>query len=212
MPKHTTNYNDTFIEVAEDCPAMKGIVPPLKDPPTIANIQFDLLHTQPYAFTSDDVLFRAYAQKNEIPQSAWKEARERFFSKGQACMRASPLTKRLGWGVHSDAEGRIALFPLGSKEYTGFVKDDTVRKVKAMRNSRGGSQPCAPDPSSVNWMLIWIWSPRIVSRFWRMSFIPQLRHARTSPPIFATVSPPSRRTGPAPGATPSYDRWCRVYS
>ena len=136
MSLHTTNYFDTFILVSDDCPVAGSEVPPVKAKPTIAKIQFDLLHEHPYKFTSDDLLFRAYALKNDIAEVEWKEAREQFFSKGQACMRASPLTKRYGWGVHSDAEGRIALIGMESEEYDRFVKDDRVRKVKAMRNSQ----------------------------------------------------------------------------
>ena len=136
MSLHTTNYFDTFILVSDDCPVAESEVPPVKAKPTIAKIQFDLLHKHPYKYTSDDLLFRTYALKKDIAEVLWKEAREQFFSKGQACMRASPLTKRYGWGVHSDAEGRIALIGMESEEYDRFVKDDRVRKVKAMRNSQ----------------------------------------------------------------------------
>ena len=62
MKTHTTNYYNTLIEVAEDCPADKGIVPPMKsDEPTIANLQFEILINHPYQFTSDDVIFQVYA-------------------------------------------------------------------------------------------------------------------------------------------------------
>ena len=37
-------------------------------------------------------------------------ARKQFFSKGQPCFRASPLTKQLGWGVHCDKNGKVALY------------------------------------------------------------------------------------------------------
>jgi hypothetical protein len=50
----TTNYKNTFIQIAEDCPAVKGEI---------------------------------------------KEAREYFFSKGQACFRTSPLTKSYGASI-----------------------------------------------------------------------------------------------------------------
>ena len=30
MKQHTTNYHNTFIEIAEDCPATQSEVPPLK--------------------------------------------------------------------------------------------------------------------------------------------------------------------------------------
>jgi hypothetical protein len=97
----TTNYFNTFIEVA------------------------------------DDVLFHVYAIKNKIAPEDLARAREQFFSKGQPCFRASPLTKRYGWGVHSDEDGRIALLPLESKEYTKLAEDEKLSHFKAMRSKRG---------------------------------------------------------------------------
>lgn len=127
--EHTTNYFDTFIEVADDCPVVSSEVPPAKDPRTAAQITFEMLVDQPYMFTSDDVLYAASGERRGL-------GREEFFSKGQPCMRSSPLTKRYGWGVHSDADGRIATFPMASAEYSAFVSDANLRHVKGMRSSR----------------------------------------------------------------------------
>ena len=133
----STNYFNTLIEVAEDCPATIGEIPPLKGgKKSIANLQFELLHEHPYAYTSDDVLFSVYATRKEIPKEDWQEARERFFSKGQPCFRASPLTKRYGWGLHSNADGKIALYGIESEEYQRLVTDESVQKKKAMRSKR----------------------------------------------------------------------------
>ncbi len=135
----TTNYINTFIEVADDCPVTEAEVPtPRGDAKTAASIQFETVIDHPYKFTSDDVLFKVYAVKNNINGAAALAAeREKFFSKGQPCMRASPLTKRYGWGVHSNASGKIALYPLGSPEYKKLAKDNSVEHVKAMRSKRG---------------------------------------------------------------------------
>lgn len=49
MKLHTTNYQNTFIEVAEDCSATKAEAPPKEgDNKPVANLQFDLLDKQPY--------------------------------------------------------------------------------------------------------------------------------------------------------------------
>ena len=136
MKIHCTNYHNTFIEIAEDSPATKGEMPPLKDKKTIANIQFDMLYEHPYKYTSDDVIFSAYAIKNQIPKSELKEARTQFFSKGQPCMRTSPLTKRYGWGIHNDETGKIAMYACESAEYKKFTKDKKLKVIKAMKSSR----------------------------------------------------------------------------
>lgn len=137
MKTHTTNYQNTFIEVAEDCPVQAGEVPPRKgEAKTVANLQYDLLHKHPYKYTSDDVIFQVYADRNDLTKKEYKEARELFFSKGQPCLRASPLTKRYGWGVHHDQDGKIALYGSETAEYKRFSKDKSLKVVKAMKTSR----------------------------------------------------------------------------
>ena len=137
MKIHTTNYKNAFIEAAEDCPAVKGEIPPVKgDAKTIANLQFEMLSKKPYAFTSDEVLFQIYAIKNDLAESELKTEREKFFSKGQACLRTSPLAKRYGWGIHHDNEGKVALFGRETDQYEKFQKDKNLQVVKAMRSSR----------------------------------------------------------------------------
>lgn len=137
MAIHTTNYTDTFIAVADDCTATAGEIPPAKgDAKSVAQLQFEMISKHPYAFTSDDVLFSVYATRNDISRGEMKKAREQFFSKGQPCFRASPLTKRYGWGVHSNAEGKIALFGCETKEYQQMLNNQKLKLVKAMKTSR----------------------------------------------------------------------------
>jgi hypothetical protein len=137
MKQHTTNYFDTLIEVAEDCPVAAAEVPASKgDVKTVAQLQYELIAKHPYRYTSDDVLFQVYARRNDLTPSEYKAAREAFFSKGQPCLRASPLTKRYGFGVHADKDGKIALYGVETSKYTQLLKDDAVKKVKAMRTSK----------------------------------------------------------------------------
>lgn len=137
MKEHTTNYFNTFITIADDCPAGSGKVPPSKkDSKTVAELQFELVKKNPYQYTSDDVLFQVFAERNDLTKSEWKKAREDYFSKGQPCFRASPLTKRYGWGVHYNAEGKMAIYGAGTKEYQQFLKDKTLKVLKAMKSAR----------------------------------------------------------------------------
>lgn len=129
MKPHSTNYYDTFIEIAEDCPVAAAQTPPPKEPKTAAQIEYDMITGNPYQFTSDDVLYASNGQRRGI-------TREDFFSKGQPCFRSSALTKRYGWGVHSDKEGKVALYAAGSPEYERFSSDPSVKQVRAMRSSK----------------------------------------------------------------------------
>ncbi len=136
---HTTNYYNTFIQIADDCPVSNAEVPPIKDDDkTIAHLQFEMIVDNPYKYTSDDVIFNAYAVKNNITgKSMQAEARAMFFSKGQACLRASALTKRYGWGVHHNAESKIAVYAVDSAEYKKMVKDKALKQLKGMRSKKG---------------------------------------------------------------------------
>lgn len=137
MKTHTTNYVNTFIEVAEDCSMEVAEIPSSKgDKKTIAKMQYDMIVQNPYQFTSDDVFFQIYADRNDLTMAEYLAAREHFFSKGQACFRASPLTKRYGFGVHANKEGKIAIFGRETKEYENLLNNPTVKKVKAMRTSK----------------------------------------------------------------------------
>lgn len=137
MKVHTTNYQNTFIEIAADCPATSGEIPPAKgDAKTVANLQFEMLLKNPYQYTSDDVLFQVYADRNDLTKAEYKAAREQFFSKGQPCFRASPLTKRYGWGVHFDKDGKMAIVGSDTPQYKKFLKDKSLTVVKAMKSSK----------------------------------------------------------------------------
>jgi len=136
MKIHSTNYFDTFIEVAEDTKANSGTIPPTKDKKTVAEMQHELIFNNPYKFTSDDIFFQVFAVRNDLTKEEYKQAREQFFSKGQPCFRASPLTKTYGYGVHSDSNGKVALVAMETDEYQRFLADNKIKKIKAMKSSR----------------------------------------------------------------------------
>ena len=131
---HTTNYHETLITVSPDTKAQAGTVPVKQG--SIAQLQYALVSANPYVLTSDDVLFEVHARRNGIPDAERAEARAAFFSKGQACLRASPLVKQFGWGVHHDAEGRIALVGVESEDYRALSERADVKSVPGMRSKR----------------------------------------------------------------------------
>ncbi len=141
-PLHTTNHCDLFIAVAPDCPATVGIEPRETATPSVALRTFRMIRDSPYRFTSDDVIFGVFADRKEIPVRDRGRARRVFFSKGQACLRASALGKRYGWGVHFDADGRAALYGVETPEYRALARGRAPDRTKvvvrsAMRSRRG---------------------------------------------------------------------------
>ena len=135
MTPHTTNYTSTFIEVAEDCPLDHAVEPPVSEKPTIAALHYALISEHPYSRTSDDVVFETHALRNGIAADDIA-AREAFFTKGQPCLRSSPLGKRYGWGIVHDGEGRVALVPRDSAEYDALAADPALAHTRAMRSRR----------------------------------------------------------------------------
>ena len=137
MKIHTTNYQNGFIEIADDCPVGFGQVPPTKgDKKSIANYQFEMVKENPYKYDSDEVLFTVFAIRKEINETEWEAERQQFFSKGQPCFRASPLTQRYGWGVHCDEHGKMAIYGAETPAYQKFLADQSIKKIKAMKSKR----------------------------------------------------------------------------
>lgn len=137
------SYTNTFIMVADDCPAPSGVAPPVRGAkPTIAMLQYELLSRNPYKHTEREVIMivhvtRLGLQPPEL-KARGKAIYAELFAKPHPCLRASPLTKRYGWGAHYDATGRIAIYARGSAEYEQLAsrQDPAVTVLKAMRNAR----------------------------------------------------------------------------
>lgn len=133
---HTTNYVDTFIEVADDSPTDHAVEPPSRDRPTVAQLHYEIISGRPYALTSDDVVFETHVRRSGIAAADREAERERFFSTGRPCLRSSPLGKRYGWGVHSDADGRVAIYACESDDYRRLAADPGTAHTRAMRSKR----------------------------------------------------------------------------
>jgi hypothetical protein len=65
-----------------------------------------------------------------------RELWQAFFAQPRACMRSSPLAKTYGWGLHFNAEGKVALVPVESTDYKRLVDDRSVKQTRAMRGKR----------------------------------------------------------------------------
>lgn len=69
--------------------------------------------------------FHCVATKKGLKQNELKIETELFLSKGQPCFRSSLLKKRYGWGIHSNEEGKVALFGVETDEYKKLVNGKT---------------------------------------------------------------------------------------
>ena len=131
------NYYDTLVEVADDCPATVAEVPQARGGrKTKAVVEYELLAEHPYAYTEEDIAFEVYAALHEIPKASRPAERKKFLSKGHPHLRVSALAKRYGWGIHNNAEGKIALIAVESPEYKQLLDDLQTAKIKAFRSTR----------------------------------------------------------------------------
>jgi len=134
-------YHNTFISVADDCPAESSEIPPaeFRGKPTIAAQEFELLHGNDFTYTMSEVLSSIWVDLKagvELSGDEREALRAEYFSEGRACFRASPLAKRYGWGFVFDDAGKVALVASDSPEYHRYNADDSLEQLKAMRTSR----------------------------------------------------------------------------
>ena len=134
------SYTHTFIRVAEDAPAATAQVPPPRAQPSVAELQHRLLREHPYELTEEELYVRVHGLRRGLDEreiaERHAELHAEVYAKPQACLRASPLTKRYGYGAHYDAQGRIALHPRESESYARLSGDPAVTQLAAMRSSR----------------------------------------------------------------------------
>jgi hypothetical protein len=138
------SYIDTFIQVSPDSTADSSTVPEVKkENKTAHRIQYELLTEHPYIFTHEDLIYEVHVRHKAIPseelETRCHEIREELFQKPHACLRASALPKKYGWGVHYNEEGKIALYGIDSPEYQKFVQGEVkdTKLLFAMRSKRG---------------------------------------------------------------------------
>lgn len=142
LPDPKWNYLDTFITVAPDSVVTESKVPEPREQPTIPQLEYELLSAAPGKYTQQEIQFAVHVRRLGLSPKEVKARRQElwdaFFSKPHACLRASALPKKYGWGIHFDPEGRITLVPIQSSEYRQFAKGTKAgpKVVAAMRSSR----------------------------------------------------------------------------
>lgn len=135
------DYYNTFISVADDCPAESAEVPPAeyRGKPTVAAQEFALLHGHDFERTMAEVLSTVWVTRKGGPDMSADEREAltaEYFGEGRACFRASPLAKKYGWGFVFDEQGRVALVPSDDPRYGEYAADGDLTQLMAMRSSR----------------------------------------------------------------------------
>jgi hypothetical protein len=130
----TTNYHRAFITASPDSALAAANRAPR--PGSVAAAQLDLLLASPHALTSDELLFEVHVARNAIAPADLQAERAAFDAKSKACLRASPLVKTHGWGLHHDADGRVAAVAIEDPAYARYAADPALKVVPGMRSRR----------------------------------------------------------------------------
>ena len=134
--------SNTFVLVAADCPAAAGTPPILRgEKPTVAVLQHELLTAAPYTLTIEELMRAVSLRREGLTAAEAKrsaaEIDEKLFGKPYPCMRASPLPKTYGFGVHYDEAGKLAIFGAETADYRRLAKGPGgIKVVKAMAAKR----------------------------------------------------------------------------
>lgn len=130
-------YRNTFIHASPDGKASTGTTPTLRgDKKSVANLEFEMISQHPYKFTQEEVQFAVHLAHKGIAKEHEAEARTQYFGKPHACLRASPLVKTYGWGLHFNADGKVALVAVDSPEYRQLAEDRNLQQLPGMRSKR----------------------------------------------------------------------------
>lgn len=135
------SYKNAFVKVSEDCPVVAAEIPVAKNGKKTAHlIQYELLTEHPYTYDHEELIYEVYVRQKDIPAAILKKDKPKIwaelFSKGHPCMRASALVKRYGFGAHYNEAGKIAVFPMESKDYKAFLKNKEITLLPGMRSKR----------------------------------------------------------------------------
>ena len=99
------NYYRTFIRVSADCPVKRSVIPVVRGGRiSIAVLEYGLLSSSPYVYTQEELLFQVHVRRQGISRSVLESKRDAlwtdFFSRSRACLRASQLPRKYGWGIY----------------------------------------------------------------------------------------------------------------
>ncbi|MCB0054185.1 MAG: hypothetical protein KDE24_32085 [Caldilinea sp.] len=117
---------EELIMIASDSESTHAIVPPAHEPKTIYRIGYEVLTEHPYQFAEAEFQHEVHIERRGRP-----DLRIEKYS-----IRRSPLVKRFGWGIHRDANGKLALVACDSEEYQRLLADPNVKKTPGFRTAR----------------------------------------------------------------------------
>ena len=126
MTKEKQNQDlvNTLITVAESSSKI-SIVPESKSKKeTVKEVVFRVLKENPYKYKQNDLFYEVHINQMKKSKSLKLETYK---------LQRSELCSLLGWGIHGDGEGRLALVPVESSQYQTLLKNSSITKKNAYK-------------------------------------------------------------------------------
>ena len=120
--KQNSDLINTLITLAESS-SKTSITPVSKRvKETVKEVLFKVLKDNPYTFKQYELFYEVHINKMGKPQTLKLDS---------YMLAKSELCSLLGWGIHGDEHGKLALVAVESKEYIELLNDSRVNKKKA---------------------------------------------------------------------------------
>lgn len=115
---------EEIIEVAEDYKGQFAQEPPDCTPKTISRIEYELLIANPYKFTERELFHEVHVVQRNKPHLKINSYNIK------RCL----LVQSLGWGIHRNRDGKLALVVPESEQYKEL--QGSVKRSKSYRKSK----------------------------------------------------------------------------
>lgn len=120
--KQNQDVVNTLITIAESS-SKTSIVPTSKlKRETVKEVVYRVLMENPYKFKQYELFYEVHINQMGKDESLKLERYQ---------LQRSELCSLLGWGIHGDKLGRLALIPVESKEYDKLLEDPSIKKINA---------------------------------------------------------------------------------
>lgn len=122
--KQNKDLVNTLITVAETS-SQVSVVPESKTgKPTVATTLYKVLKKHPYKFKQYDLFYEVHINQLKKDSSLKLETYK---------LQRSTLCSLLGWGIHGNEEGKLALIPVESAGYKSLLEDPEIKKKNAYK-------------------------------------------------------------------------------
>lgn len=124
MTKEKQNQDlvNALITVAESS-SKTSIIPTSKsNKETVKEVVYRVLKENPYKYKQNELFYEVHINQLKKSKSLKLETYK---------LQRSELCSLLGWGIHGDEHGRLALIPVESLEYQSLLTNPSITKKKA---------------------------------------------------------------------------------